>query len=112
MTILADNTVPADSSYSVECNATRDLDLESDTTLEIEWLDSNGLLIRGGDEITISGDTSTNGLTLTSTLTFNSITTTQAGPYYCSVNLTIPGAGVFDHNVRRSSVVRVMSKLQ
>ena len=104
-------TVAASSSYSLQCMATRDEDLASDSLLEVEWFDNNGSPITGETSgVTVMGVSSTNDLSLTSTLMFTSIMTGQAGLYTCSVNLTIPGADVMDHNVRRVSAVRVMSK--
>ena len=104
-------TVAANSPYSLQCVATRDEDLASNTLLEVEWFDNNGSLITGETSgVTVLGDSSTNDLSLTSTLMFATISTGQAGLYTCSVNLTIPGADVVDYNVRRVSAVRVMSK--
>ena len=91
--------------------ATRDEDLTSNSLLEVEWFDNNGSPITGETSgVSVMGVSSTNDLSLTSTLMFTSIMTGQAGLYTCSVNLTIPGADVMDHNVRRVSAVRVMSK--
>ena len=100
----------AGTEYTLVCTATKDVSLTT-AILEVEWFGPNGNLITGTEEgITVTGQASTTDTELTSSLTFTSLKTSQGGEYTCSVNLTIPEANVTDHNVRRTSAVRVQSK--
>lgn len=109
VTLSAEVVVDAGDTLSLTCVAGKDLSQVS-ATLEVEWFDGNGSPLTGGGVVMVTGDTSTTAFTLSSTLTFPSVSTSQAGPYTCRVNLTIPEAGVTDHSVSRVSHVRVRSE--
>ena len=103
-------TALAGGEYTLVCIATKNVNLSA-ADLKVEWFDHDGSLIIGGQgDITITGDFSTMDNTLTSSLTFTNLKTSQGGVYTCSVNLTIPEANVIDHNVRSASYVRVQGE--
>ena len=103
-------TALAGTEHTLVCTATKNASL-STAVLEVEWLGPNGPLVDGQDGITIAGEPSTmDNNTLTSSLTFTNLVTSQGGMYTCSVNLTIPEANITDHNVRRRSSFKVQSE--
>ena len=107
--LSAEEVVDAGDTLTLICEAAKDSSLRT-AFLEVEWFNPYGSLISGGSGISVTGDTSTVNFTLSSTLTFPSISTSQAGPYSCRVNLTIFEAGVTDHSVSRISHIRVRSE--
>ena len=104
-----DVTALAGAEHTLVCTATKNASL-STAVLEVEWLGPNGPLVNGQDDITIAGEPSTMDNTLTSSLTFTNLVTSQGGMYTCSVNLTISEANVTEHNVRRKSSVKIQSE--
>ena len=106
---VEEGVVTAGDQYSLQCNISRVPTLSNSTLLEVMWLDPDNDIITAGTAYSITGPTSTNGTTLTSTLTFLRITTSQAGLYSCAANMTIPTI-VTDHQVIRRTPVRVASE--
>ncbi len=109
--LTPDATVLAGSNCTLRCQGVRGLNQAEGTTLEVEWLDPNGTLITSETTgVMILGVTSsTTDATLVSYLNFPALSTSQAGPYYCRVNHTIPGRE--QQSVERVSTVSVQSKL-
>ena len=93
---------------SVQCSISREATLPRSTLLEVMWLDPENNTITNSTTYSITGSSSTHGTTLTSTLTFLHITTSQGGLYSCAVNMTIP-AIVTDHQVIKQIDLRVTS---
>ncbi|XP_064386138.1 mucin-2-like isoform X3 [Halichondria panicea] len=107
--ISSDSTVLAGSEHTLMCQGTRGDDQAEGTTLEVEWFNPDGVLITGetsGVMITGVTDITTNA-TLISYLIFPSLQTSQAGPYTCRVNYTIPDSTITDQSILSSSVVTV-----
>ena len=101
--------VTAGGQYTLQCNISRVATLAPSTLLEVMWLDPSNNTITFGAAYTISGMSSTTATTLTSTLTFPRLTTSQGGLYSCAVNITIPDI-VTDHQVISTAPVRVASE--
>ena len=95
-------------SLTLICRGTREPLLAA--SLEVEWLGPGGTPIQEGSNITITGPSSTTEVSLTSTLMFDSLRTSQGGPYTCRMNLTIVEQNVTDHPVSKSSNVIVQRK--
>ena len=77
--------------------------------LELLWLDSTNTTVTSGNGVTLAGSSSTMDTTLTSTLTFTRLRTSQGGVYRCAVNMTIPD--IVDNFVISSSAqVSVIGK--
>ena len=97
--------------YSLLCTVTREQDLSSSTTISIQWLEPSGLEISGGDQaINISSEGSANDVTVTSSLVFNSLLTSQAGEYTCRTSMTIPGTDIFNYTVDETFTIAVKCK--
>lgn len=78
--------------YTLTCNASRNPAFSNMTTLDVIWLDpTNNPISPSNGYFVISGDGATTCSNLSSTLTFNYVRTSQAGPYTCVVNMTVPG---------------------
>ena len=101
-----EGVVTAGDQYTLQCNISRMDTLAPSTLLEVMWLDPSNNTITSGTTYTISGMSSTTATTLTSTLTFPRLTTSQGGLYSCAVNMTIPDI-VTDHQVISTTPVRV-----
>ncbi len=101
--------VTAGGRYALECDISRVATLSNATLLEVMWFSPDNDIITSGTAYSITGTTSTNATSLTSTLTFPRLTTSQGGVYTCAVNMTIPGI-VTDHQVLRQENVRVASE--
>ena len=95
-------------SFLLRCIGTKEPLLSA--TLELEWLGSGGNPIREGSGISISGPSSTNDVSITSTLEFDSLRTSKGGPYTCRVNITISEQNVTDHPVTKTAEVVVQRK--
>ncbi len=110
--LTADAMVLAGSSHTLMCQGVRGKDQTAGTTLEVEWFDPNNQAITTETSgVIITGVTSvTNNATLVSYLTFPALTTSQAGPYTCRLNHTIPDTTIMDQSLERISTVRVESK--
>ena len=95
------------------CQGTRGEDQADGTTLEVEWFNPDGVPITGWTSgVMITGITAiTTDATLISYLNFPTLYTSQAGPYTCRVNHTIPDTTITDQNITTTSVVTVKSKL-
>ena len=106
------STVLAGSEHTLMCQGTRGDDQADGTTLEVEWFNPDGVLITGEtSDVMITGVTDiTTNATLISSLVFPSLQTSQAGPYTCRVNHTIPDSTITDQSILSSSVVTVQSK--
>ena len=77
----------------------------------MEWLYPDKTVITSGEGgLVITGDTSTTTTSLTSTLTFSSLLTSQGGSYACRVYQTVPDV-VTDHPVEAPYDVNVQSEL-
>ena len=98
----------ADHNFLLRCIGTRDPLLVA--TLELEWLSSGGTPILEGSGISISGPSSTNDASITSTLEFDNLRTSQGGPYTCRVNITISEQNVTDYPVTKTAEVVVQRK--
>ena len=99
--------------YSLLCTVTREQDLSSLTTISIQWLDSSGLKISGGDQaINISSEGSANDAIVTSRLVFNSLLTSQAGEYTCRTSMTIPGTDIFNYTVNEAFTITVKCRFK
>ena len=108
--LSGEETVDAGDTLFLTCVTEKDSSLTT-AILELDWLGPNGFLMaRGRPGIVVTANFSSTDYTLSSTLTFPSISTSQAGPYTCRVNLTISEAGVTDYSVSRVSHVRVKSE--
>ena len=81
--------VTAGERHSIVCRITRVDTLADDTLLEVTWLDHNNKVITPGPTHTITGPTSTTETSLTSNLTFTTLTTSQGGRYTCLATMTI-----------------------
>ncbi len=94
------------------CQGTRGVDQVDGTTLEVEWFNPDGVLITGETSgVMITGVTNiTTNATFISYLSFPTFHTSQAGPYTCRVNHTIPDTSITDQSILSSSVVTVQSK--
>ena len=93
--------------YALVCSTNREAALNPASTLSVQWLDPNGNVIMRGDDFSISGTQGpSSDVNITSRLTFNSLTTSQAGLYTCRTFLTIPGTGI-DHQVEYNFTVTV-----
>ncbi len=101
----------AGSEYTLVCQGTRGEDQADGTTLEVEWFNPDGEPITGGTSgVMITGVTNiTTNATLISYLNFPTLYTSQAGPYTCRVNHTIPDT-ITDQSIDSTSVVTVQSK--
>ncbi len=101
----------AGSVQTLVCQGVRGDDQANGTTLEVEWFNPDGVLITGGtsDVIIIGVTDITTSATLMSYLILPSLQTSQAGPYTCRVNHTIPDT-ITDQSILSSSVVTVQSK--
>ncbi len=110
--ISSDSTVLAGSEHTLVCQGVRGDDQADGTTLEVEWFNPDGVLITGEtSDVMITGVTDiTTDPTLISSLIFPSLQTSQAGPYTCRVNHTIPDSTITDQSILSSSVVTVQSK--
>ena len=91
------------------CTAVRQATLLESTLLEIFWMENNNDVVRNTSDLAILGPTSTTATSITSTLAVSVVRASQAGVYTCVVNMTIPGV-VEDHQVRKTSMVYVISK--
>ena len=81
--------------YTLVCSTNREVHLSQASTLSVQWVDPNGNVIISGDDFSISGTQGpSSDVIITSRLTFNSLTTSQAGLYICRTFLTIPGTVV------------------
>ncbi len=102
----------AGSNYTLRCQGVRGLNQAEGTTLEVIWLDPDGMQITSETTgVMILGVTgSTTDATLVSYLNFPALNTSQAGRYYCRVNHTIPGTEIRDQSLERNSTVTVQSK--
>ena len=93
--------------YALVCTAHREIDLSEESTLTVQWVDLEENVITSGDDFSISGTQGpSRDVNITSRLTFNSLTTSQAGLYTCRTFLTIPGT-VIDHQVEYNFTVTV-----
>ena len=93
--------------YALVCSTIREADLNPASTLSVQWLDPDGNVIMRGDDFSISGTQGpSSDVNITSGLTFNSLTTSQAGLYTCRTFLTIPGT-VVSHQVEYNFTVTV-----
>ena len=106
---VEEGVVTAGDQYTLQCNISRVATLVPTTLLEVKWLDPNNNTITSGTAYTISGMSSTTATTLTSTLTFPRLTTSQGGLYSCAVNMTIPD--IVTDQVISTAPVRVASEL-
>ena len=99
--------------YTLQCNITRDADWppSPSTFMEVMWSDASHTTITSGTAYTISAVSSTNNITLASTLTFPRLITSQGGLYSCAANITIPGVAL-DFQVIKSVPVQVASELR
>ena len=98
------------SNYFLLCNVARIETLDSDTILEVIWLDASNNTISSADpDFIIRGSGPSTTANLTSTLTINTVRTSHAGIYTCLANMTIPGI-VQDHQVSASTTVTVISE--
>ena len=95
---MEEGVITAGGQYTLQCNISRVTTLAPSTLLEVMWLDPSNNTITSGTTYTISNMSSTTATTLTSTLTFPRLTTSQGGLYSCAVNMTIPDI-VTDHQV-------------
>ena len=109
VTAVTGDTPTAGDQYTLMCDVSRAETLGSSTLLELMWLTSSGDIISDSADVTISEPSSTTDPTLTSTLTFTRLRTSQGGVYRCAVNMTIPTI-VQDHVVSDSAQVSVTSK--
>ncbi|XP_064386134.1 mucin-2-like isoform X4 [Halichondria panicea] len=107
--ISSNSTVLAGSEHTLMCQGVRGDDQADGTTLEVEWFNPDGVLITGEtSDVMITGVTDiTTDPTLISFLIFPSLQTSQAGPYTCRVNHTIPDTTITDQSILSSSVVTV-----
>ena len=102
--------VTADEMVTLQCYVTRKSTLSSHTLLETVWLDNYNNFLDNTSNVVMSAPiTSTTATQSTTTLTVSNMRTSQAGVYTCVVNMTIPGV-VEDHQVRKTSTVKVISK--
>ena len=93
--------------YTLVCTTNREEDLNPASTLTVQWLDPEGDMITSGGDFSISGTQGpSSDVSITSRLTFNSLTTSQAGLYTCRTFLTIPGT-VDNHKVEYNFTVAV-----
>ena len=113
MSSPVEGTPTAGDVYSLVCDVSRADTLASSTILEVMWWDNNGALISSGSGLSITGPTSTTDTTLTSTLTFTPLKTSQGGMYTCAVNMTIPegDSTVQDFQVTSTAQVSLRSEL-
>ena len=110
MALTTDGVLEAGFQFSITCDATRD-NRTAEATLRVEWLyPDNTIITSGEDGLVITGDTSTTTTSLTSTLTFSSLLTSQGGSYVCRVYQTVPDV-VTDHPVEAPYDVNVQSEL-
>ena len=110
MNLTTDGVLEAGFQFSITCDATRD-NRTAEATLRVEWLYPDNTVITSGEGgLVITGNTSTNTTSLTSTLTFSSLLTSQGGSYVCRVYQTIPDV-VTDHPVEATYYVTVQSEL-
>ncbi len=102
----------AGSGYTLVCQGTRGEDQADGTTLQVEWFNPDGEPITGTSSgVMITGITAiTTNATLISYLNFPTLYTSQAGPYTCRVNHTIPDTTITDQSINSTSVVTVQSK--
>lgn len=101
------------SGYTLICSTSKNQFLSSSSTLAIQWLDTNDMVITRSREdssiFTVSSFGPTADTVLTSRLTFNSLYTSQAGMYTCRTLLTIPGT-VTNHTMEVKFLVSVKCK--
>ena len=110
VTALTGDTPTAGDQYILQCNVNREETLISSTVLELMWLlTSTNAIVTSGSDVTITGPGSTTDPTLTSTLTFTRLRTSQGDMYRCAVSMTIPTI-VQDHVVSDSAQLSVTSK--
>ena len=103
------NAGTAGDHYTLQCYIHRKDITQSNTLLEVMWLDNNSDVISSGTAYTVSGLSNTTSPNFTSTLTFPRLKTSQGGQYMCVVNVTIPDV-VKDLQVSSSYTVRVASE--
>ena len=106
--LTREGTSTAGHSLMFICQTSRDRLLSA--TLKLEWIGPGGSLVEEGSGVSIEGQSSTEDKSLSSTLVFNHLSTSQAGPYRCRVNLTIPQENVTDHSVTKTSDLIVRRK--
>ena len=109
VTALTGDTPTAGDQYTLMCDVSREETLSSSTVLQLMWLTSDNATVTSGSDVAISGPSSTTDPTLTSTLTFTRLRTSQGDVYRCAVSMTIPTI-VQDHVVSDSAQVSVSSK--
>ena len=106
---LEEGVPTAGDNYTLQCNVSRQATLDPSTVLEVMWFNSTNDTVISGNGVTLTGSSRTMDTTLTSTLTFTHLRTSQGGVYRCAVSMTIPGI-MDNHVVSRSAQVSVTSK--
>lgn len=106
---LEEGVVTAGDQYTLQCSIHREATAPNGTLLEMTWLDRENDVISSEVSYILSGTSATTADSLTSTLTFPRLTTSQGGWYSCVINVTIPGK-FKDLQVITSSLVRVASE--
>ena len=109
VTAVTGDAATAGDQYTLQCDVSREETLSSSTILELMWFTSTNVTVTSGSDMTITGSSSTTEPTLSSTLTFTRLRTSQGDVYRCAVNMTIPTI-VQDYLVSDSAQVSVTSK--
>lgn len=103
VSLTGEGTVTAGLGHTLTCSSSRDPGIPA--TFSLEWLAPNGNIVMNTDStIQVIGDTSSNADTISSSLRFSVLRTSQAGMYSCRVHLTVPNSMIQHSVVMRATV--------